>query len=138
MVARPEWIEYHLSHEGEWLLGGTDRAPAPPPARTVMVARVWFDRARRCEFSASSPSAAAYRDRLLLKHPFDAGAVRRWALYQDTTPFACVMARNKYEAARQSNNAAPEVREQLEIGKLRVVAEDELDPAAWTALLHQR
>ena len=132
MVPRTEWIEYHLSHEGDWLLGGTDRAPAPPPARTMLMVRVWFDRARRCEYSASTPSAAAYRDRLLSKHPFDAGAVRRWALYLDATPLACVLARSRYEAARQSGEASGGAS-----ANLRVVAEEELEPAAWQALLHQ-
>jgi hypothetical protein len=136
MVPRPEWIEYHLSHDGEWLIGGTDRTPAPPPARTILVARVWFDRARRCEFSASTPSGAAYRDRLLLRHPFDSGTVRRWALFEEARPFACVMARNRYEAARQWNGAAQLSADKLR-DKLRVVAEDELEPAAWQALLHQ-
>jgi hypothetical protein len=120
MLPRPEWIEYHLNHEGEWL-----REPAP---RTVAVARVWWD--GRLELRGVTAAAEAYLVKLTAAHPFDAGAVRRWAIFTAETPQRLVLGRNRYEAARAAAAAG------LDPAQVKIFEESELDAAAWAALNH--
>jgi hypothetical protein len=120
MLPRPQWIEYHLNHEGEWL-----REPAP---RTVAVARVGWDGA--LTISGATAAAEAYLEKLTRAHPFDAKSVRRWAIFVGEAPRRLVLGRNRYEAARAA------AAEGLDPTRLKVVEEAEMDGATWASLSH--
>jgi hypothetical protein len=123
MVPRPQWIEFHLNTEGEWLRA---TAAVTPPG-VVAVVRVSFDLA--VEKRAATESGTRYLDKLLALHPFGAASVRRWAVHHDDAVVMLVLARNRFEAAQQA------AAQGFAAAALKVVAEEEMDAAAWQALL---
>jgi hypothetical protein len=128
MMKIPRFTEFHLSHEGEWLYGGSDVVPQPAAPRTVAVLRLFFD-GTPTETRATTPSAQPYLERLLERHPFDEGQVRTFVVLGHGTPTVVLQARSKFEAVRYAG-MPPE--------GLEVRAQDELPPEEWRELVRTR